>query len=351
MPGRSFSSPSYRYGFNGQEKDDEVKGSGNSLDFGARVYDSRLGRFLSVDPLASDFAFMSTYCYAANSPIRLIDVFGMGPDDPQEGQSQDCGDGNSEISIEGQWRQDAVVTADRIVATITVTAQTQELKGWQKFSNWFRSADNQLKGKTTYTFGLVLRAAPGGGSDQVDLPTAKYTWTIDDFDVLMDILSGFQMQDRAQTFKNDVNIDGKPYIQRLTKAQFSAAMKGKIDAPNKRVYYNTLNQQYKLHKIDVRGANNAADSYNCKLVKTQTEFFNGLAKNIGENAFTYAANDLYNQSPNQPVIQVVKDKYDSVQSLKVDQQGTPYYDEVIYKNGDSVGGFTHVPPQKRKMKN
>ena len=30
---------SYTYGFNGMEKDDEVKGNGNSLDFGARVYD------------------------------------------------------------------------------------------------------------------------------------------------------------------------------------------------------------------------------------------------------------------------------------------------------------------------
>jgi RHS repeat-associated protein len=41
----------YRYGFNGMEKDDEVKGSGNSLDFGSRIYDARTGRWLSVDPV------------------------------------------------------------------------------------------------------------------------------------------------------------------------------------------------------------------------------------------------------------------------------------------------------------
>jgi len=46
MPGRIASSEDYRYGFNGKEKDDEVKGSGNSLDFGARMYDSRLGRWI-----------------------------------------------------------------------------------------------------------------------------------------------------------------------------------------------------------------------------------------------------------------------------------------------------------------
>ena len=30
----------YSYGFNGKEKDDEVKGGGNSVDFGSRIYDA-----------------------------------------------------------------------------------------------------------------------------------------------------------------------------------------------------------------------------------------------------------------------------------------------------------------------
>lgn len=72
----------YRYGFNSMEKDDEVKGRGNSYDFGARMYDSRLGRFLSIDPLALEFPFASPYCYALNSPIMFIDANGEGPGDP-----------------------------------------------------------------------------------------------------------------------------------------------------------------------------------------------------------------------------------------------------------------------------
>jgi len=51
MPGRSFSSGDYRYGFNGKEKDSEVSGEGNSYDYGFRIYNPRLGKFLSVDPL------------------------------------------------------------------------------------------------------------------------------------------------------------------------------------------------------------------------------------------------------------------------------------------------------------
>ena len=80
LSSRKYSTPSYRYGFNGKEKDDEAKGGGNSYDFGARIYDCRLGVFLSIDPLASDYPFSSPYVYAANNPILYIDVLGMGPE-------------------------------------------------------------------------------------------------------------------------------------------------------------------------------------------------------------------------------------------------------------------------------
>jgi RHS repeat-associated protein len=66
----------YRFTFNGMEKDDEVKGVGNSLDFGARIYDSRLGRFLSIDKLFKESAFQSPYVFAGNSPTYCIDKNG-----------------------------------------------------------------------------------------------------------------------------------------------------------------------------------------------------------------------------------------------------------------------------------
>ena len=72
MPGRSFNSSSYRYGFNGQEKDDEIKGStGSSYDFGDRMYDSRLGRWLSLDPLMKKYAALSPYNFTGDNPILL----------------------------------------------------------------------------------------------------------------------------------------------------------------------------------------------------------------------------------------------------------------------------------------
>ncbi len=76
MPERSFSSEKYRWGFNGKETDNEVKGAANSLDFGARIYDSRLGRWLSCDPLQNKYPYLSTYHAFGNSPILITDIDG-----------------------------------------------------------------------------------------------------------------------------------------------------------------------------------------------------------------------------------------------------------------------------------
>ncbi len=76
MPGRSFNSAGYRYSFNGKEHDDEIKGASNSIDMGARIYDSRLGRLLSIDPHASTYPNISSYVFAINNPIIAVDPDG-----------------------------------------------------------------------------------------------------------------------------------------------------------------------------------------------------------------------------------------------------------------------------------
>lgn len=70
----------YSYGFNGMEKDDEVKGSGNSYDFGARIYDARVGRWLSTDPKESKYSFISSYSFANNNPVFYVDPSGEDPE-------------------------------------------------------------------------------------------------------------------------------------------------------------------------------------------------------------------------------------------------------------------------------
>jgi len=76
MNGRNWNTSGYRFGFNGMENDNEVKGIGNSLDFGARIYDSRIGRWLSVDPLFKEYAPVSPYAISLNNPIIFKDENG-----------------------------------------------------------------------------------------------------------------------------------------------------------------------------------------------------------------------------------------------------------------------------------
>jgi len=76
MPGRNYASDEYRFGFNSMEKDDELKGSGNSYDFGARIYDPRLGRWLSLDPAFQEYPGYSDYNFTLNNPILYVDPTG-----------------------------------------------------------------------------------------------------------------------------------------------------------------------------------------------------------------------------------------------------------------------------------
>ncbi len=78
MPGRKYNSGNlYRYGFNGKENDNEVKGDGNHQDYGFRIYDPRLGKFLSVDPLTQEYPELTPYQFASNRPIDGIDIDGL----------------------------------------------------------------------------------------------------------------------------------------------------------------------------------------------------------------------------------------------------------------------------------
>ncbi len=80
MDERTFYSEKYRFGFNGKENDNEVKGGGSQQDYGMRIYDTRLGRFLSADPLivyGQKYPELSTYQFASNTPISAIDLDGL----------------------------------------------------------------------------------------------------------------------------------------------------------------------------------------------------------------------------------------------------------------------------------
>ena len=75
MPGRKYNAATgYRYGFNGKEKDTE---SPVQYDYGFRIYDPRLVRFKSVDPLFKTYPYYTPYQFAGNMPIAAVDLDGL----------------------------------------------------------------------------------------------------------------------------------------------------------------------------------------------------------------------------------------------------------------------------------
>jgi RHS repeat-associated protein len=77
MPGRKSGNQDYRFSFQGQEKDDEIKGQGNSLNYEYRMHDPRIGRFFAVDPLAAKYPYNSTYAFSENRVIDGIELEGL----------------------------------------------------------------------------------------------------------------------------------------------------------------------------------------------------------------------------------------------------------------------------------
>lgn len=80
LEGREFSlvgSEDYRYGFQGQEMDDEVKGEGKSVNYKYRMHDPRVGRFFAVDPLSGRFPHNSPYAFSENRVIDGLELEGL----------------------------------------------------------------------------------------------------------------------------------------------------------------------------------------------------------------------------------------------------------------------------------
>lgn len=67
----------YRYSFQNQEHDDEIKGEGNSVNFEYRMHDPRLGRFFAIDPLTRKYPHNSPYVFSENVVINAVELEGL----------------------------------------------------------------------------------------------------------------------------------------------------------------------------------------------------------------------------------------------------------------------------------
>ncbi len=92
MQEQSKSSTDCRFGFQGQELDNEIKGKGNSINYKYRMHclsreerigNPRVGRFFAVDPLAPKYPYYSPYSFSGNRVIDMVELEGLEPAKPR----------------------------------------------------------------------------------------------------------------------------------------------------------------------------------------------------------------------------------------------------------------------------
>ncbi len=160
----------YRYGFNGMEKDDEVKGTGNHIDFGARGYDPRLGRWLSVDAFVGRPGSENPYNYSLNLPIMMGDPDGNWPEIKVINSKTSFQDGYTRIDVEVE-----------ITVIVKVYKNTQSQMGMSKFISDLNEKGNGTIEHTATDYVYVMYDYEGNdlrtesGSAQKVLLSTKMT--------------------------------------------------------------------------------------------------------------------------------------------------------------------------------
>ena len=71
-----FEGVNYPFGFNNKMKENELYGEGCGYDFGARMYDARIGRWWSVDPESGKYVSHSPYCFVGDMAILMVEIDG-----------------------------------------------------------------------------------------------------------------------------------------------------------------------------------------------------------------------------------------------------------------------------------
>lgn len=83
----------YRYGFQNQEVDNEIKGDGNSVNFKYRMHDPRVGRFFALDPLKAKYPHNSPYAFSENVVISHKELEGLEKESAIFGEATNKGTG------------------------------------------------------------------------------------------------------------------------------------------------------------------------------------------------------------------------------------------------------------------
>jgi len=78
MQGREFAGGmGYRWGFQNQEMDNEIRGNGNAVNYTFRMHNPRIGRFDSLDPLSAEYPWNAPFVFSENRVTTAIELEGL----------------------------------------------------------------------------------------------------------------------------------------------------------------------------------------------------------------------------------------------------------------------------------
>jgi RHS repeat-associated protein len=151
--GDNYLAINYRFGFNGKELDSEgMGGGGSTYDYGFRIYNPQIAKFLSVDPLTASYSMLTPYQFASNSPIAGIDLDGL------EFSLSTTPDGHIYINAHLKVVYSTDIVNDDMINLIMHNVKDEFNKLFNR-----KIGDNQFKG--WFTFELVDKNSIKEGED------------------------------------------------------------------------------------------------------------------------------------------------------------------------------------------
>ncbi len=137
MLGKSNFPTKYRYGFNDKEADadGEIQNL-TTYDYGFRIYNPGIARFLSVDPLTSSYPYYTPYQFAGNGPIANIDLDGLEPQSKGKENEVRCAP-DQKSGVEGDWtyRGDDIGWTPNSIEEVVITPEKTNNR-LEVFNNW-----------------------------------------------------------------------------------------------------------------------------------------------------------------------------------------------------------------------